>query len=325
MAGGGHCGFQLLERRQQLGFLCGGDLFDLLLQRVQLLDMLRVSLGLSPRHQRNAQRRSPRGFESRFGDNVAAEEDAGQTVIVGRRDRIEFVIVAAGASQRQPQQRPADDIDLIVNDVGHHLFFVGVAGSPFADRQHPRGDDTLDVDLRLVLCRQQIAGKLLDDEPVVRHVAVQRRDNPIAIAPGVGDVGRFADDAVVETVGIAHQIEPMPPPTLAVSGRGEQPVDHAGESSGRIVAQKRGEFFRRRRQAGQIERRPAEQCSFVGRGREAESLRLQRREDEAIDLGAGCGAVVNRRHRSRSHRLKRPEPPLLVGDFERLAATICLR
>ena len=46
-----------------------------------------------------------------------AGEDAVQRVVVGGRNRIELVIVAARAGDRQPEERLRRDIDPIVDDV----------------------------------------------------------------------------------------------------------------------------------------------------------------------------------------------------------------
>jgi hypothetical protein len=73
-----------------------------------------------------------------------------------------------------------------------------------------------------VCARHQVAGKLLEGELVEREVAVQGVDHPVAIAPGVGK-GRILLVAVA--VGVARQVEPVPPPALAVMRRTENPLD----------------------------------------------------------------------------------------------------
>ena len=45
---------------------------------------------------------------------VGAFEVSGERVIVFGRDRVEFMIVAAGAGDRQAEERLAEDVDLIV-------------------------------------------------------------------------------------------------------------------------------------------------------------------------------------------------------------------
>ena len=72
--------------------------------------------------------------------------------------------------------------------------------------------------------RDLVAGDLLDHEAVERLVAVQRVDHVVAIPPGVGDV---AVVLVALGLGEADHVEPVLRPALAVTGAGEQPVDHA--------------------------------------------------------------------------------------------------
>ena len=52
---------------------------------------------------------------------VGAGEHAGQGVVVVRRDRVELVVVAAGAGDGQAEQAAADRVDAVVPLVGHHL------------------------------------------------------------------------------------------------------------------------------------------------------------------------------------------------------------
>ena len=91
-----------------------------------------------------------------------------------------------------------------------------------------------------VPCRlaQGIAGQLLEDEPGERRVAVERADDVIAIRPGrrPGQVGLVAL-ALAEP----DDVEPVPPPALAVLRRGQQPIDE------RLIGQRVGDRRRRRR------------------------------------------------------------------------------
>ena len=66
----------------------------------------------------------PLGHDLVVLHRLGAFEDAGQRVVVRRRDRVELVVVAAGAAERQPQEGPADGVDLLVDDVHLHLHRV---------------------------------------------------------------------------------------------------------------------------------------------------------------------------------------------------------
>ena len=124
---------------------------------------------------------------------------------------------------------------------------------------------------------QQVAGELLADELVVGHVAVEGVDHPVAVAVHLRDrvVG-----VVAGGVGVADHVEPVPAPALAVGGRGEQPVDDLREGVRRLVRQERVDLLGRRRQAGQVEGRAADQRPLVGGRRGRQALRLELREDE---------------------------------------------
>ena len=78
-----------------------------------------------------------------------------------------------------------------------------------------------------------VAGDLVDDEAVVGQILVEGPDDPVAIPPNR-----------VELVGVADQVEPVPRPSLAISGRGEEPVDDLGEGIRGGVRQEHGGIVR---------------------------------------------------------------------------------
>ena len=136
-----------------------------------------------------------------------------QPVIFLLRERIEFVVMALRALDRQAEHALADGIHAIEHLVHTELlrvnpaFFVehGVA-------QKTRGDD-----LVLGAIRDQVAGELFDDELIVREVAIERVDDVIAITP---DVARLVLFKAVR-VGVACRIKPMSAPAFAVMRRVE--------------------------------------------------------------------------------------------------------
>ena len=93
---------------------------------------------------------------AQFLQNARAVEDAGQRVVVGLRDRIELVVVAAGTAERQAQERLADRVDLVVDHVADHLLLVGVAAVPGAVDEERRGDQPVGVDL---LARRELGSR----------------------------------------------------------------------------------------------------------------------------------------------------------------------
>ena len=73
---------------------------------------------------------------------------------------------------------------------------------------------------------QQVAGQLFDQEPIVRHVAVQRVDHPVAPLP------LFPRHVLLVAVGvgIACGIEPVPRPLLSEPFALQQAFDRRLES-----------------------------------------------------------------------------------------------
>ena len=78
-----------------------------------------------------------------------AHQDAGQRVIIGRRYRIELVVVAAGAAERQAHERLADGVDLLVHHV-HAQFWLVSLGQHLGpdDQETGRGQEFVAFGLR---------------------------------------------------------------------------------------------------------------------------------------------------------------------------------
>ena len=149
----------------------------------------------------------------------------------------------------------------------------------------------------------------MDDELVERQVAVERIDDPVAIAPGLGQLatGRAGLGVGVVVVGVAGHVEPVPRPALAVGRRGQEPIDDLLERLGRIVREERLDLLRGRRQAGQVERGAADPGPPVRRmRRRACPACFELRQEEAIDLIPRPGDVPRRPAASRSERAGRP-------------------
>ena len=58
------------------------------------------------------------------------------------------------------------------------------------------------------------AGKLLNHELVIWHIAVERANDPIAVAPGIANRAIAFEAA---RLAIADKVEPMPPPSFAIA------------------------------------------------------------------------------------------------------------
>ena len=143
------------------------------------------------------------------------------------RDRVVLVRVALGAAHGQPQPHAAGRGHAIEDRLDAKLLLVGAAFGvgqrlPMKGRGQP-------VQRRRAV--EQVAGQLLDREPVERQVRIHRVDHPIAIPPGIGPRIVFL---IAVGVGIAGHVEPVPAPALAEVGRIEQPVDQPLVSVGDV-------------------------------------------------------------------------------------------
>ena len=125
----------------------------------------------------------------------------------------------------------------------------------------------------IVAARQQIGCELLDQKLIVGQILVQGLHNPIAVPVGERVVA-ILGEYVPFGVGIPGDVEPISPPTLAVVQRFQQPIDQVRIGLGRRIGQKRVGLFRRRRQAGQVERGSANERATVGRKRRSEPCRF---------------------------------------------------
>ena len=235
--------------------------------------------------------------------------DAGQRVVVGGGNRVELVVVAAGAADRLGQERPPDDVHLLVDDVDEHLVDVLLGQHLRAEGQEPRRGEAREP-LVVAGRRHQVAGNLLLHEAVVGLVGVERLDDPVAIAERIG-----VRDVLVEPVrvGVAGDVEPVPAPAFAVARRREKPLDHPLVGVGPLVGEERVDLGRGRRQAGQVERDPPQQLPPAGGGDRGEPLGLEAGQDEPVDRAAHPGRVVDGGRLGTGHR---PERPVLAARTE---------
>ena len=238
------------------------------------------------------------GLGTDVGNDVAAIKDPRQRIIIGGRNRIELVVVAAGASDRQTQKRARRDIELIVDNVGQHLFFVGIAVAPRPDRQKSGRNRSFDIQPIGRGGLDQVARELVDDETVVGEIAVHCPNDPIAVSPGIFDVAErriLCQIARIATVGIPGNVEPVPTPSLAILGRGQQSIDHFGKRIGRRIRQKGLHLGRGRRQTGKIETRSTNQRPSIGRRGMPQVGLLELGKDVAVDFRAAARRFLRSR------------------------------
>ena len=245
---------------------------------------------------------------------VGVVEEGEQAEILLVRERIELVGVALGTLGGDPQHCLAEAVDPI-----KHLDHPELLRNdrPFLV-EHAVAKESGGHDLILRGIREQVAGHLLDHEAVVRKIAIDRPDHPVA--PGPLLPRRILLVAV--GVGIARQIEPVTGPLLAVAVAGEE-FFHRGvvavpEISGHVVG--------RGRQPHEVEPQPPAEERCIGLGRRLEADRRELGADEGIDRVGGRRRHLRDGRLLRAH--KRPvggvrgagiDPPLqqrLVGIGE---------
>ena len=98
-------------------------------------------------------------------------------------------------------------------------------------------------------------------------------------------------------VGIAGDVEPVAGPAFAEARRREQAIDGRLVAGVARVGGELVELLGRRRQADEVVVQPAQQRARRRLGRRRQAGRFQPGEDEAVDIGARRGCVLNVRRR----------------------------
>ena len=150
----------------------------------------------------------------------------------------------------------------------------------FVDRvaQVGRADEHLGV-----VGRDFVPCELLAHEAVVGFVGIQAADDPVAVAPrgGAEKIG-----AVAVAVGVAHEVEPVLRPALAVARAREQFVHEALGCIGARISNEGVQLSSARRQAVQIEVEAAREFLTARLGRGGELQLGVFRGDKAVDVAA---------------------------------------
>ena len=247
--------------------------------------------------------------------SVERGKDGLHAVIVGHVDRVELVIVAAGALH--------GGADEGVHRVLHHVVSVDISGDSAVELglrhlgvpdEIPRagGDESEPLDAVPRVGKQRVSGDLFLHEAAVRLVAVEGADNVVAVRPGVG-----AGLVLVVTVSVAvvDDVQPVARPAFAVAGRGEQPLDQllVGQRVG--VGDELADFIRGRRQAKQVVVHTADQRVAIGLGGMGQLLFAELGRDEVVDRVPRPVTVrlAKRRRCLSVNRLERPDGKSILG------------
>ena len=246
-------------------------------------------------------------------------EDGLDAEVVFLGHRVELVGMAAGTVERQAEEGLADDADhvlhlLLARDGTLRGVGLSIASPiPGAADEHARGDDAV-AGHRL----ENIAGELFLHEAVVGLVVVEALDDVIAVVPGaVAWVVVFEPFAL----GVADDVEPVPPPAFAVVRRGEEVIDNALVGSIRRIGHEGLDLLGARRKADQIEEQPPDEGPRISGGRRAKAGSPKPFEHPGIDRPPRPRIERCLRERRFLNRLERPPippGPLLRAEGERI-------
>ena len=229
-------------------------------------------------------------------------EEGQQRVEVLLRHRVELVVVAARAAERQAKERGAHGGRAV------HRVFQQVLriDRPALVARHVRA---VEAARRLLLhggVRDQVARHLLHHEAVVGHVVAEGLEHPVAPEPHLPTV------VLVDAAGVrvARHVEPWHGHPLGVARAvgilREEAVDQLLVRVGALVGEERRGLLRARRQAGEIEVHAAAERGAVGLGAEGDARALERRLHEAVDRRACPRCVAHRGERGLRRRHERP-------------------
>ena len=224
-----------------------------------------------------------------FGVDQVVEEGV-EPVVVALRERVVLVAVALGAAEGQPQPDRGRRARPVLGRLDPELLLVVPADRRPVEHRHAveAGGDSRSQRP----AGQQVAGQLLDREPIEGHVAVEGVDHPVAVPPGIGPV---AVVLVAVAVGIADQVEPRPGPALPEMRRGEQAVHEPLVGVGPPVRQELLHLRGRGRQAEEVQAEASDQRDAVRLGGRPQAGPIEPREDEPIDRVAAPSRGRHRR------------------------------
>ena len=161
------------------------------------------------------------------------------------------MIVAACAADAQPEKRLTDVHDHLIDRILACESNGGRILADLARQQHGGGDEKA----RRLIHAQRITSDLLADELIVRQIGIEGTDDVVAVGPGVRALGVHFKTMRVR---VAHHVQPVLRPALAVARRVQQRIHDALEGIAASVFGKSQCLLRCRRQPREIERNPAQ-------------------------------------------------------------------
>ena len=202
-------------------------------------------------------------------------EKCQHAVVVGLRDRIDFVIVTSRTVDRQSQERLARGGDDVIESVVQGQQPVGRLVIPLAQPINSGRNESVGRGLGQFVTRQLFAHEL-----VIRFVSVKCANHIIPVSPGIG---LHAVPFKAVRIRIADDIEPVACPLFAVAFRLQQAIDNRFVGVGRGVGEKRFDFGWRRRKPGQVIGNSTKESCFACRGCWCQPVLFELAEYKRVD------------------------------------------
>ena len=115
---------------------------------------------------------------------IRAAENTGHGVVVLRRYRVEFMVVATGTGNRQTKEGTCRGVNLFVDDVQFEQSLVALI-QWFRAKREETGGDQLVVGRFAFVAAEQVPGDLFVDELLEGFVAIERAYDVISVTPSV--------------------------------------------------------------------------------------------------------------------------------------------
>ena len=221
-------------------------------------------------------------------------------VVLLLRERIEFVIVATGAAERETEPHGSGSLGAVGNVLYAKLL---VNRTPFGGRAmvpiESGGDDLVASGVR-----KHVPSQLLDREPVESQIAVEGIDHPVAPAPHRAR----AVCLVPVGIGVASCVEPHRREVFAVPRGSEQAIQIPLVGIRRRVRNERLDSAPSGRQTGQVQRGAPSQDSAVRGGSQIQALASQLLQHKRIDRIPRLLAIAQLGCLRSQRRHERPVP-----------------
>ena len=127
----------------------------------------------------------------------------------------------------------------------------------------------------------KVTGDLVLYELVVGEIAVEGIDNPVAIAPGVGE--GFAVLGRAHAIAVAGHIKPVPSPAFPIVRRSQKAINYPGERVRGLVLEEGFDFLRGGREPNEGKVGATDQGALVRPGNWPNTAALHPGEDEGIN------------------------------------------